>query len=158
MEIKQVMDSNRAGDTNKSSAFILETEADPYFGSKVALEVGSDVNSFAVRRVPGADQNENILKLFPGVKSFPAAAFTTWDKLKRFCFLENYGTISFSGSSPDSFTFFYPDPLSRTTGPVEQTAKFLLEAANEEEDNADQGEESTTEANGELRMAINVRF
>jgi hypothetical protein len=77
MEIKQVMDSNRAGDTNKSSAFILETEADPYFGSKVALEVGSDVNSFAVRRVPGADQNENILKLFPGVKSFPAAAFTT---------------------------------------------------------------------------------
>jgi hypothetical protein len=41
---------------------------------------------------------------------------------------------------------------------VEQTAKFLLEAANEEEDNADQGEESTTEANGELRMAINVRF
>ena len=72
-EIKKVIDDNSAD--GKSTAFILESSASPYLGSRTVLKLGNDIDSFVTRRIPSADENDDIEELFPGVEAVPAVAF-----------------------------------------------------------------------------------
>ena len=69
-----MVDENLA--SNKSSAFILESTDEPYIGARAILELGNEIDNFALRRIPNADAMESVTQLFTGIKSAPAVVFT----------------------------------------------------------------------------------